>query len=61
MDRGSIPFGGSNGLVCLFPLSRRSKYCHNGGMASAPSGCAMGSSACYACPSGVSLPYLHAV
>jgi hypothetical protein len=29
---GSVPFGGSNGLVCLFCL-RREEYCHNGGMA----------------------------
>jgi hypothetical protein len=28
---GSVPFGGSNGLVCL--LETREKYCHNGGMA----------------------------
>jgi len=28
--RGSVPFGGRNGLVCLL---RREKYCHNGGMA----------------------------
>jgi len=27
----SAPFGGSDGLVCLF--SNREKYCHNGGMA----------------------------
>jgi hypothetical protein len=27
---GSVPFGGSNGLVCL--LHDQSKYCHNGGM-----------------------------
>jgi hypothetical protein len=33
--RGSVPFGGSNGLVWLF-FSRRNKYCHNGGMAFAP-------------------------
>ena len=33
-------FGGSNGLDCL---SKRKKYCHNGGMAFAP-------------PSGVGLP-----
>jgi hypothetical protein len=32
---GSMPFGGSNGLVCLFFHGRR-KYCHNGGMACAP-------------------------
>jgi hypothetical protein len=31
--RGSAPFGGRNGLECL---SRREKYCHNGGMAFAP-------------------------
>jgi hypothetical protein len=31
MVRGSAPFGGSNGLVCLFHGGHR--YCHNGGMA----------------------------
>jgi hypothetical protein len=30
--RGSAPFGGRNGLVCL-GVSTREKYCHNGGMA----------------------------
>ena len=29
--RESVPFGGSNGLVCLFHGGHR--YCHNGGMA----------------------------
>jgi hypothetical protein len=33
--RGSAPFGGRNGLVCLFLAQK--KYCHNGGMASAAS------------------------
>jgi hypothetical protein len=28
--QGSVPFGGSNGLVCNFFISRE-KYCHNGG------------------------------
>jgi hypothetical protein len=28
---GSVFFGGSDGLVCLFHTGR--KYCHNGGMA----------------------------
>jgi hypothetical protein len=28
---GSVPFGGSNRLVCLF-FCRREKYWHNGGM-----------------------------
>jgi hypothetical protein len=27
---GSAPFGGSDGLVCLFFLSRHGKYCHKG-------------------------------
>jgi len=31
-----VPFGGSNGLVWLFPFHTRGKYCHNGGMAFAP-------------------------
>ena len=35
--QGSMPFGGSDGLVCLFAFfRRREKYCHNGGMALAP-------------------------
>jgi hypothetical protein len=38
--RGSVPFGGRNGLVCL---SRGEKYCHNGGMAFAPEQAAAGS------------------
>jgi hypothetical protein len=29
--QGSVPFGGSNGLVCLLAHARR--YCPNGGMA----------------------------
>jgi hypothetical protein len=29
--QGSVRFGGSDRLVCLRRVSRRKKYCHNGG------------------------------
>jgi len=50
--RGSVSFGGSNGLLCL--SSRREKYCHKGGMALAHHGVGLpsGSTMAIMAPSG---------